>query len=99
MDREFGDYLNHDLAQYHVASCADIESIEAHWIDEHDEHLNPMGSRGSARSGSSARQPRSPTRSSTPPAHASATSRSAWTACSPAERPRPAPPSESYGWP
>ena len=46
MDREFGDYLNHDLAQYHVASCADIESIEAHWIDEHDEHLNPMGSKG-----------------------------------------------------
>jgi xanthine dehydrogenase YagR molybdenum-binding subunit len=46
MDREFGDYLNHDLAQYHVAACADIESIEAHWIDEHDEHLNPMGSKG-----------------------------------------------------
>jgi xanthine dehydrogenase YagR molybdenum-binding subunit len=46
MDREFGDYLNHDLAQYHVASCADIESMEAIWIDEVDEHLNPMGSKG-----------------------------------------------------
>jgi xanthine dehydrogenase YagR molybdenum-binding subunit len=46
MDREFGDYVNRDLAQYHVASCADIESIEAHWIDEHDEDLNPMGSKG-----------------------------------------------------
>jgi xanthine dehydrogenase YagR molybdenum-binding subunit len=46
MDREFGDYLNHDLAQYHVASCADIESIEAIWVDEVDENLNPMGSKG-----------------------------------------------------
>jgi xanthine dehydrogenase YagR molybdenum-binding subunit len=46
MDARFGDYLNHDLAQYHVASCADIESIEAAWVDEHDEQLNPMGSKG-----------------------------------------------------
>ena len=46
MDGEFGDYLNHDLAQYHIASCADIEEIDAIWVDEEDEHLNPMGSKG-----------------------------------------------------
>jgi xanthine dehydrogenase YagR molybdenum-binding subunit len=46
MDAQFGDYVNHDLAQYHVASCADVEWIDAHWIDEHDDHLNPMGSKG-----------------------------------------------------
>ena len=46
MDLEFGDYLNHDLAQYHVAACADIAEIDAAWIDEHDEHLNPMGTKG-----------------------------------------------------
>jgi xanthine dehydrogenase YagR molybdenum-binding subunit len=46
MDERFGDFLNHDLAQYHVAACADIERIEAHWIDEHDDGLNPMGSKG-----------------------------------------------------
>jgi xanthine dehydrogenase YagR molybdenum-binding subunit len=46
MDAEFGDYANKDLAQYHVAACADIEAIEAHWIDESDDHLNPMGSKG-----------------------------------------------------
>ena len=46
MDREFGDYLNKDLAQYHVAACADIEEIEAHWVDESDAELNPMGSKG-----------------------------------------------------
>jgi xanthine dehydrogenase YagR molybdenum-binding subunit len=46
MDREFGDYLNHDLAQYHVAVCADVPSVEAHWIDERDDELNPMGTKG-----------------------------------------------------
>jgi xanthine dehydrogenase YagR molybdenum-binding subunit len=46
MDREFGDYLNRDLAQYHVPVCADIEDIEAAWIEEDDDELNPMGSKG-----------------------------------------------------
>lgn len=46
MDLEFGDYLNHDLAQYHIAACADIEEIDAAWVDEDDPHLNPMGSKG-----------------------------------------------------
>jgi xanthine dehydrogenase YagR molybdenum-binding subunit len=46
LDLEFGDYLNHDFAQYHVAACADVAEIDATWIDEHDPHLNPMGSKG-----------------------------------------------------
>jgi xanthine dehydrogenase YagR molybdenum-binding subunit len=46
MDRGFGDYLNHDLAQYHVPVNADIEDIDAVWIDEDDGELNPMGSKG-----------------------------------------------------
>jgi len=46
MDAEFGDYLNHDLAQYHVAACADVQEIEADWIDEHDPHLNRIGVKG-----------------------------------------------------
>ena len=46
MDRGFGDYLNHDLAQYHVPVNADIEDIEAVWLDEDDDELNPMGSKG-----------------------------------------------------
>jgi xanthine dehydrogenase YagR molybdenum-binding subunit len=46
MDREFGDYLNHDLAQYHFPANADIEEIEAVWLDEDDGELNPMGSKG-----------------------------------------------------
>ena len=46
LDREFGDYLNHDFAQYHVAACADVLDLEATWIDEDDPHLNPMGAKG-----------------------------------------------------
>jgi xanthine dehydrogenase YagR molybdenum-binding subunit len=46
LDREFGDYLNHDLAQYHVAACADILDVEAFWRDEYDEHLAPLGAKG-----------------------------------------------------
>ena len=46
MDHEFGDYLNADLAGYHVAACADVADIEAVWVDEDDDRLNPMGAKG-----------------------------------------------------
>ena len=46
LDLEFGDYLNHDLAQYHVPANADIEEIDAVWLDEDDPHVNPMGAKG-----------------------------------------------------
>jgi len=46
LDREFGEYLNSDFAQYHVPVFADIEDIEATWIEEDDPHLNPMGAKG-----------------------------------------------------
>ncbi|TDC67792.1 xanthine dehydrogenase family protein molybdopterin-binding subunit [Actinomadura sp. GC306] len=46
MDERFGDYLNRDLAQYHVPACADVRDIEAVWLEETDPHLNPMGAKG-----------------------------------------------------
>ncbi|MFI1714935.1 xanthine dehydrogenase family protein molybdopterin-binding subunit [Streptomyces litmocidini] len=46
MDLAFGDFRERDLASYHVPACADVPDIEAHWVDEHDPHLNPMGSKG-----------------------------------------------------
>jgi xanthine dehydrogenase YagR molybdenum-binding subunit len=46
LDVEFGDYLNHDLAGYHVPTCADIEDLDAVWVDEDDPHVNPMGAKG-----------------------------------------------------
>ena len=46
MDERFGDYLNADLAGYHVAACADVLDLQAYWIDEEDRGLNPMGAKG-----------------------------------------------------
>ncbi|HEX3807225.1 MAG TPA: xanthine dehydrogenase family protein molybdopterin-binding subunit [Gaiellaceae bacterium] len=46
MEPRFGDYLNHDLASYHVAVNADVPRIDVHWLDEVDEHVNPMGAKG-----------------------------------------------------
>ncbi|WP_433407827.1 xanthine dehydrogenase family protein molybdopterin-binding subunit [Saccharomonospora azurea] len=46
LDERFGFVVNHDFAEYHIATCADVPSVEAHWIDEDDPHLNPMGSKG-----------------------------------------------------
>jgi xanthine dehydrogenase YagR molybdenum-binding subunit len=46
MDAEFGDYANHDLATYHVATNADVGDIDVSWIDEDDPHLNANGTKG-----------------------------------------------------
>ncbi|HEX4817609.1 MAG TPA: xanthine dehydrogenase family protein molybdopterin-binding subunit [Nonomuraea sp.] len=45
-DEEFGGFLRRDLAQYHVPVCADVPDVEAVWLDEADDALNPMGSKG-----------------------------------------------------
>ncbi|GGK89575.1 xanthine dehydrogenase [Sphaerisporangium melleum] len=46
MDGRFGDFLNCDLAQYHIAAHADVRDVQAYWLEEEDPHLNPMGSKG-----------------------------------------------------
>jgi xanthine dehydrogenase YagR molybdenum-binding subunit len=46
LDARFGDWVNHDLATYHITANADVEQIEAHWIEEDDPHLNPVGVKG-----------------------------------------------------
>jgi xanthine dehydrogenase YagR molybdenum-binding subunit len=45
MDPEFGDYVNHDLAGYHVAAHADVPLIEVDWVDDPDD-VNPTGIKG-----------------------------------------------------
>jgi xanthine dehydrogenase YagR molybdenum-binding subunit len=46
LDPVTGHYINHDLAEYHVATCADIRDLEVDWIEEDDPHVNPMGTKG-----------------------------------------------------
>ncbi len=46
MDPRFGDYVNHDFAEYHIATNADVGSIDVSWIDEDDPYINPLGAKG-----------------------------------------------------
>jgi xanthine dehydrogenase YagR molybdenum-binding subunit len=46
LDPAMGDWVNHDLAEYHIPAHADVEWIDAAWLDEEDDQINPMGSKG-----------------------------------------------------
>ncbi|WP_229069989.1 xanthine dehydrogenase family protein molybdopterin-binding subunit [Actinoplanes sp. DH11] len=46
LDPAMGEWVNHDLAEYHIPAHADVENIDAAWLDEQDDQLNPMGSKG-----------------------------------------------------
>jgi xanthine dehydrogenase YagR molybdenum-binding subunit len=46
VDEAHGGFVHRDLAQYHIATCADVQDLDAVWIEETDPHLNPMGSKG-----------------------------------------------------
>jgi xanthine dehydrogenase YagR molybdenum-binding subunit len=46
MDKRLGRWVNNNLAEYHVPVNADIGQMEALWVDEKDEHINPIGAKG-----------------------------------------------------
>ncbi len=46
MDRRSGRILNADLGEYHVPVNADVPSLEALMVDEHDPHVNALGIKG-----------------------------------------------------
>jgi xanthine dehydrogenase YagR molybdenum-binding subunit len=46
MDRRSGRTLNANLAEYHVPVNADVPSLEALMIEEHDPHVNALGIKG-----------------------------------------------------
>jgi xanthine dehydrogenase YagR molybdenum-binding subunit len=46
LDPRFGDFVNHDFAEYHIATNADVGRIDITWIDEDDRHVNPLGTKG-----------------------------------------------------
>ena len=50
-DHRFGHIVTQDLATYHISAHADIPEIDAVWLDDVDEHSNPMGSRGAGEIG------------------------------------------------
>jgi xanthine dehydrogenase YagR molybdenum-binding subunit len=46
LDPRFGDYVNNDLASYHVPVAADVEELDAVWVEEDDPYVNPIGAKG-----------------------------------------------------
>ncbi|MDA3628215.1 xanthine dehydrogenase family protein molybdopterin-binding subunit [Saccharopolyspora sp. WRP15-2] len=46
VDPRYGHVINHDFAEYHIATNADVGEIEIHCLDEHDPYVNPMGTKG-----------------------------------------------------
>jgi xanthine dehydrogenase YagR molybdenum-binding subunit len=46
LDQRFGHVANHDFAEYHIATNADIGAIEARWVEEDDPFVNPLGTKG-----------------------------------------------------
>ncbi len=46
VDARSGRVMNADLAEYHIPVNADVPSLEALLIEEHDPHVNPLGIKG-----------------------------------------------------
>jgi xanthine dehydrogenase YagR molybdenum-binding subunit len=46
LDPQFGRFINHDLAGYHVPVHADMPEIEVLFVDESDPVVNPLGVKG-----------------------------------------------------
>jgi xanthine dehydrogenase YagR molybdenum-binding subunit len=46
LDPRFGDFVTHDFASYHIATNADVGTIDVSWIDEDDRRVSPMGAKG-----------------------------------------------------
>lgn len=46
VDQNYGRFMNHNLAEYHVPVNADIHDIEVIFVEEHDDIVNPLGAKG-----------------------------------------------------
>jgi xanthine dehydrogenase YagR molybdenum-binding subunit len=51
IDPHTGRYVNSDLAEYHVPVNADVGTIDVNFVDEKDEHVNPIGVKGAGEIG------------------------------------------------
>jgi xanthine dehydrogenase YagR molybdenum-binding subunit len=46
IDQNFGRFINHNLAEYHVPVNADIHEIDVIFVEEKDSIVNPLGAKG-----------------------------------------------------
>lgn len=45
-DYRLGRWVNNNLAEYHVPVNLDVGQIDVLWVDEKDQHINPLGAKG-----------------------------------------------------
>lgn len=46
LDQRFGQFVNHDLGDYHIPVHADVPPLDVHFIEDIDRHANPIGVKG-----------------------------------------------------
>jgi xanthine dehydrogenase YagR molybdenum-binding subunit len=46
LDPRYGNFVNHDLAEYHIAVNSDVPEMEVVFLEEHDDKANPLGAKG-----------------------------------------------------
>jgi len=46
MDHRLGRFVNANLGEYHVPVNADVPSIHSFFVEERDDHVNPLGTKG-----------------------------------------------------
>ncbi|MEG3148302.1 xanthine dehydrogenase family protein molybdopterin-binding subunit [Sphingomonas sp. ZT3P38] len=46
IDQRHGQFVNHDLGEYHVPVHADVPHLDVHFIEDIDRHANPIGAKG-----------------------------------------------------
>ena len=46
IDHRFGRFMTHNLADYHVPANADVHAIDAIFVEEKDDEINPLGVKG-----------------------------------------------------
>ena len=46
VDQNFGRFMNHNLAEYHVPVNADVHDIDVIFVEENDSIVNPLGAKG-----------------------------------------------------
>ncbi|QNA82778.1 xanthine dehydrogenase family protein molybdopterin-binding subunit [Sphingomonas sp. So64.6b] len=46
LDKRYGQFVNHDLGEYHVPVHADVPHLDVHFIEDIDHHANPIGVKG-----------------------------------------------------
>ena len=46
IDHRYGRFINHNFAEYHVPVHADIHDLDVIFVEEREDHLNPLGIKG-----------------------------------------------------